>query len=105
MVWAKHIRAVPKPTMDELLESRERLIRTSVEFLKIDLATAFTFVKIANETRDDARKKRNRAAARKAYDTMKHLMRKVEMNDGDSRSLQRGLARLKSELQDLGETF
>jgi ATP-dependent Zn protease len=97
--------AFPKPTMDDLLASRERLIRTSVEFLKIDLATALIFAKIARESRDNIRKKRNLGAARKAYDTMQRLMGKVEMGDRDTQFLHQGLAQLKNELLELGETF
>ena len=36
--------------MDELLASREQMNRVSTEFLKVDLKTALTFVKIARQT-------------------------------------------------------
>ena len=72
--------AAPKPTVDDLLASRERMNRASAEFLKIDLETALTFVKIARQSRDDVRKKRNCKAARRAYETVLRLINKVELN-------------------------
>ena len=97
--------AAAKPTMDELLATRERMNRASLQFLKIDLETALTFAKIARETSDEWRMKRNRQAARKAYDTMMHLVPKVDVNADDRRVLSRGLVQLKSELSALGEIF
>ena len=97
--------AAAKPTMDELLASRERMNRVSVDFLKTDLETALTFVKIARQTRDDLRRKRNCRAARKAYDTVAKLVTKVELSAENGRVVRLGLAELKKELEALGEAF
>jgi len=97
--------AAAKPTVDELLASRERMNRVSVDFLKTDLETALTFVKIARQTRDDLRRKRNCRAARKAYDTVAKFVTKVDLSAESVRMVRLRLAELKKELEALGEAF
>lgn len=97
--------AAPKPTVDELLASRERTNRASAEFLKIDLETALTFVDSSRLTHDVFRKKRNCQAARKAYDTVVRLISKVDLAAHDRLLVKQRLERLKTELEELGETF
>jgi len=97
--------AAVKPTVDEFIGARERMNRVSTEFLKIDLETALTFVKIARQTRDDVRKQRNCRAARRAYETVRQLANKVVLNGDDAQLLARHLTQLRSELEALGETF
>lgn len=91
--------------MDELLASREEINRSAANFLKIDLQTALTFVKIARTTGDDSRKRRNCRAARKAYSTVAKLVPKVSLNAEDSRIVRQGLAELKNALDALGDEF
>jgi hypothetical protein len=50
--------AAARPRFDELLASRERMNRVSVDFLKVDLETALTFITIAKQTHDRTRKMR-----------------------------------------------
>ena len=97
--------AAPKATGDDLLASRDRLNRASADFLKIDLQTALTFLHIARHTEDVARQERNREAARRAYNTVLRLMKRVKLNEEDTRTIVLGLEQLKSELQELGEVF
>ena len=97
--------AAPKPTVDQMLASRERMNRASAEFLKIDLEIALTFVSSARQARDDVRKQRNCRAARKAYDTVVSLVQKVPLREQESQDVERGLSLLKTELKALGETF
>ena len=97
--------AAPKPTLDELLSQGRELNHVSVDFLKIDVTTALTFAGIAQQTDDAVKKSRNQRAARKAYDTVLHLAEKVNLSPDDAEILAGNLARLKSELQALGETF
>lgn len=97
--------AAARPTVDELLASRERMNRASSEFLKIDLETALTFLKIARDTNDRARKERNCRAARKAYDTVAKLVAKVKLNSEDERIVTEGLQKLQKELEALGAQF
>lgn len=90
-----------KPTVDELLASRERINRASIEFLKIDLQTALTFLQIARQTQDELRKKRNCLAARKAYETVVRFIRKTELSPEDMRFIKQRLEQLQSELEAL----
>jgi len=79
--------------------------RASAEFLKIDLETALTFVTIARQAHDSARKERNCRAARKAYDTVVKLFGRVELNDMDRQVVMDGLLQLQKQLVELGEQF
>jgi len=97
--------AAAKPTVDEMLSSRERLNRASTDFLKIDLETALTFVKAAQQTNNEFRKRRNRLAARKAYETIMKLISKVRLTTEDGLRMKEGLYRLKTALEELGEQF
>ena len=93
------------PTTEELLATRELVNRAAVDFLKVDVETALTFLFSARNTDDKARQKRNRKAARRAYDTVTKLMRRVKLSDQDARTIIVGLEQLRSELQDPGEVF
>jgi hypothetical protein len=91
--------------MDGIRASRDELNQKSVDFLKVDVETALTFSKIAIESFDPAKKKRNRKNARKGYDTILRFMSKVSMEDEDTDYLSDRLRELKSNLQNLGEVF
>jgi hypothetical protein len=97
--------AAAKPTIDELLASRERMNRASIDFLMTDLETALTFAKIALTTRDVSRRKRTCRAARKAYETLAKFVHKVDLSAEDARRVSAGMKQLKSELESLGESF
>lgn len=97
--------AAPKPTADQWLATREDANRVTVDFLKTDLQTAFTFVKVARLTKDGFRRERSCRAARKAYDTVTRMAPRVEFRPNDSLFVTRELAYLKRELQSLGEHF
>jgi hypothetical protein len=92
-----------KPSAADLLTSRERMSRASGQFLKIDLETALTFLQIARETNDDTRRSRNIRSARKAYETVIKLTRKVQLEDVDIEAINKMLEELKTKLADLGE--
>jgi hypothetical protein len=98
-------RAAPKPTVDELLSTREKMDRVSAEFLRIDLETALTFLKIARQSGDDLRKRKNCLAARQAYETVARLSAKIRMSSSERLTVTVGLDQLKFELQQLGEIF
>lgn len=97
--------AASKRIMDELVVSGRELNRASADFLKADLATALTFVRIAKQTDEAIKKRRNQRAARKAYDTINKFAKNVDLTRDDAKALSRHLALLKSELRALGETF
>jgi len=99
------IRAAPKPTMDEILASRERLNRASTNFLKIDIETALTFLRAARQTTDATRRRRNQAAALRAFNTVTKLMERVNLSHEDVRTIVLGLEQLRSELEELGEVL
>lgn len=63
------------------------------------------FADIARRTNDAARQRRNHRAARKAYETVLKLIRKVELSERDATHLEQGLDRLRSELEDMGTAF
>jgi len=79
--------------------------RASGQFLKIDLETALTFLQIARETNDDTRRSRNIRSARKAYETVIKLSRKIQLADVDIQAINQTLEELKTRLADLGEVF
>jgi len=79
--------------------------RASGQFLKIDLETALTFLQIARETNDDTRRSRNIRSARKAYETVIKLSRKIQLADVEFQAINQTLEELKTRLADLGEVF
>jgi hypothetical protein len=98
--------AAKKPTVDELLAAGAQLNRTSTDFLKVDLQTALTFSGIALQSADDpVKRQRNRKNARRGYDMIVRLVEKVSLTDDDVQYMTRNLHRLKTDLQQLGETF
>lgn len=77
--------------------------RSQVAFLLCELAAGNTFVRIARTkgNRDDAA--RNRALARKAYDSVLHFMGRVSMSHEEAQKVHVELAALKRRLIALGE--
>jgi len=96
---------VPRPTPAELLAIEKQFNKTGGDFLKVDLATALTFIATARHADDPEKKRRNRQFARKAYETVLKLAERVHLSSDDREELQRGLRRLRSELVELGEVF
>lgn len=95
----------PEHIYDDSVIGRD-LNATSVQVLKTDLETALTFVRIAREAGEDAEKKRrNQANARKAYDSVLHYEKRLDLSADERRELAEKLKRLKSALIDLGEVF
>ena len=93
------------PTVDELLATRDRMNRANAEFLKIDTETALTFIQIARQTDNNSKRQPNRRAARRAYDTARKLMPKVDLTVEDIHLLMGRLDQLRLELKALGESF
>ena len=78
--------------------------RTKLELLTTELDVGHTFASIALETRDSSTRERNRSNARKAYDIASGYAQDVAVTRAEGREIQLSLRRLKSELQQLGET-
>lgn len=75
-----------------------------MEFLKTDLGVALTFAHIALQASGDAYKRsRNRANARKAYDTVITWMNRLTINQADAVEIGEKLHELRSTLKELGE--
>jgi hypothetical protein len=97
--------AGPKPTLQDILDTRSESNQVSIDFLKIDLQTALTFSALALQSPEGEKKSRNQHNARRGYDTILRLIEKVYLSDSDAKSLGGQLLRLKSELEQLGEIF
>lgn len=97
--------AAPRPTLAELQASGEKLNRTGTEFLKTDLKTLLTFTSSALQTDNPEKRTRQRRVARKGYDTVLRLLKKVTLTKDDAVFISKHLRRLKSELKTLGEVF
>jgi hypothetical protein len=96
---------VPRPTVDELLASQSRFKKVGTDFLKIELKMARTFTELALQTQDRVKKERNQRAARKAYDTIVHLIGRVTLSEVEADFFEKTLAQLRSDLVELGESL
>lgn len=81
------------------------LNQTRADFLKTELSVGLTFADIALNSKDDAKTERNRKNARSAYDAILKFIGGVALSKGESEEMASGMARLKSQLQELGEVF
>lgn len=100
---AKAPLTVPKPTVAELRMAEAQFNRAGTEFLKVDVATALTFADTALTADDPEKKRRNQKSARKAYDTVLRMAKKVSLRDRDVQELKDGLQKLNAKLKQLGE--
>ena len=76
---------------------------SDAEFLRIEIHTGLTMSKIAREAAYDDKMERNRANARKAYDTVMRFIPKLVLTAEEADEIKRGLAQLESDLRQLGE--
>ena len=74
-------------------------------FIRVELQTGLTFSKSALGSRYQERRDRNQAQARRAYDALLYFIPKSSLTNDESKMIVSGLARLKSELQQLGEAI
>ena len=90
--------SIPDPATD--------LNANGIEFLKTDLETGLTFASIAVNAGDDlAKKRRNQANARKAYDTVLAWSRRIVLTKTDAHQIEEKLGKLQAILRSLGEEF
>ena len=89
---------MPKSTA-QLLEQSQRI---GVQFLLADLAAALTFLDVAEVTKWEGTRDRNRQNARAVYDTVLRLLPKLSPSGDERAVLELRLAELKSRLIDLG---
>ena len=74
-----------------------------IDFLRSELITGLTLTGIAQDSRDQARRNRNCANARKAYDAVKRFVPRVALSPDETNEINSRLEHLRSELQRLGE--
>lgn len=82
-----------------------RTNKLGADFLQIDSEIALTFSGIALQSRNPERRISATRTARKAYDAIMRLRKKIDLNEAQRDNLDAKLRRLKSELQSLGEHF
>jgi hypothetical protein len=86
-------------------ERFHNLIQTGVEFLLVDLDVAMTFMDVAEASGLEDTKHRNHKNARKAYDSVLHLLEKLKPDAEQVRVIDAKLARLKTRLEAAGQQF
>jgi hypothetical protein len=74
-----------------------------VDFILAELHTGFTLSRIALDASDERKRGRNRANARKAYDALLHFLPTAMLSDVELTEVKESLAKLRSDLQLLGE--
>jgi hypothetical protein len=94
-----------KTLSQQLTTTGKQLNATNADFLKIDVETALTFTGLALETDNQEKKERNRKNARKAYDAIIHLKGNVTFTPRQEAYMHAMIARLKNNLEQLGEKF
>ena len=74
-----------------------------IDFIRAELHTGLTLSRIALVASDERKRDRNRVNARKAYDALLHFLPTVMLSDVELTEVKESLARLRSDLQLLGE--
>ena len=87
--------------MDDFLA----LNQSGVDFLLIDLDLAMTFMDVASGSNIQATISRNHNNARKAYDSVVHLLGKLTPDAGQREEIESKLALLKTRLEAVGQQF
>jgi len=88
----------------DLNKTGRRLNQTSKDFLKVDVQTALTFTGAALTTNDPEKKSRNTRNAKKAYYTIERFSERVTYDDAEKAYMSEMMARLKKDLEQLGES-
>jgi hypothetical protein len=79
--------------------------KVAADFLQIDSTTALTFSSIALSEQDDGRRQTATRIARRAYDSIMHLRKRIHLTEAEITQLDSKLDRLKCQLQTLDEIF
>ena len=84
----------------------EQFEKNKQDFILVEIESGHTFADLARNAQDPERAARNRANARKAYDTANDFLRRNGVTDQAVREkATSGLANLKHVLVELGEEF
>jgi len=101
-----HLGSMPIESIYDHSPMGRDLNATALQALKVDLDTALTFARIAEQDTSDAEKRhRNQTNARKAYDTIVHYTKRLEFTAQERQDIADKLRLLKSALMRLGEAF
>lgn len=79
--------------------------RVMTQAIKTDLKVGLTFAGIALNTRDEAKRQRNKAKARIAYDAVMRVCKTLNFSDEDKVEVQARQTELRAALQELGESI
>ena len=84
----------------------QELNARKVDLIKVDLQTASTFVKIAQQAGGDREKMlRNREHARRGHDTVVHFLTTAKVERSEREEIEQQIGRLRIALEELGESF
>lgn len=87
-------------------ESFEELDKNALNFVATEVSVSLTFAKLARDTRDWDKRKRNADKALKGYEAASYFLRKaVERNDVVSPHIIEGMKLLRLMLRDLGQSI
>lgn len=93
----------------ELTQSQllgKQLNERKVDLIKVDLQTASTFAKIAQDAMDNREKRlRNREHARRGYDAILHFAATASLGRSEREEIDQQIRHLKMALEELGESF
>jgi hypothetical protein len=79
--------------------------RAGVDFIFLDCDLAMTFLNVADTTKIPETVKRNRQKARKAYDTVRHLLPSLLLTIAETQAIERKLLALRTRMEAAGEEF
>ena len=86
-------------TTRQIMEESNRI---GVEFLIADVSVALTFLEVAETTRSEGVRKRNRENARVAYEAVQHFLPRLCPSEEELAELEVKLSTLKTRLLGLG---
>ncbi len=90
------------------LEIRRQTKEAGLAFLKTDVEAALTFAQVALQAGSDSeRKSRNQTNARKGYDSIARLIRRIAplCTEGEKQEFEQKFDKLRDALKRLGETL
>lgn len=89
----------------DLSQTGKRLNQTGKDFLRVDVETTITFATTALTTDNPEKKSRNIKNAKKAYYTIQQLSKRVTYTGSEQAYMSEMMARLKKDLEQLGESM
>ena len=94
---------MPKKIKRDVRDLARETTAAETHFLRAELHTGLSFSKIALKAEDESKIERNRANARKAYDTLLRFIPDATLSTEETKEINSQMAALKADLQHLGE--